>query len=249
MTEQVQRRSKALSNGNLGADEHLDGSEDQVEQQLRAKAHSFYNRRTKRALSLILAVPLILLVSPLLALIAIAIVIDSGLPVFYRAERGGFRGRSFRIMKFRTMVKGADRIGGGTTALHDSRITRIGSILRRTKLDEFPQLVNILKGEMCFVGPRPELPQYTNAYQGVEKYILHVRPGITDFSSLEYIALDAVVGQVDADVTYENEVLPKKNALRIEYVARMSLATDTRLFIKTIFRSVQQGVAFFVRRS
>lgn len=216
---------------------------------MRARTHSFYNRRAKRVLSLVLATPLILLVSPLLTLIAIAIVIDSGLPVLYRAERGGFRGRSFSIMKFRTMVKDADRIGGGTTALHDSRITRIGAILRKTKLDEFPQLVNILRGEMCFVGPRPELPQYTNAYQGVEKYILQVRPGITDFSSLEYIALDAVVGLVDADATYEKEVLPKKNALRIEYVARMSLATDTRLFVETIFRSARQGVAFFARWS
>lgn len=202
------------------------------------KAAGPYNTILKPMIGPLIALPLIVVLSPVMAIIALAIVVDSGLPVFYRAERAGFRGKPFRIYKFRTMVRDADRIGGGTTALADPRITRVGRLLRKTKIDEFPQLFNIIRGEMCFIGPRPELPHYTEQYGGLEKYILEVRPGITDFSSIEYINLDQVVGADDADAAYERDVLHRKNQLRIKYVEQMSPATDLRLFVITVVRAV-----------
>jgi len=206
---------------------------------LKRKAASFYNTQAKPVIGLVLAIPLLVLLSPVLAVIAIAIVLDSGFPIIYRGERGGLNGKPFKILKFRTMVQNAENIGGGTTALGDPRITRVGALLRKTKMDEFPQLFNIIRGDMCFIGPRPELLQYTTKYEGLETYILKVRPGITDFSSLEYIDLAEVVGGEDADDVYEREVLQHKNQLRIQYVARMSPLTDLRLFSVTVVRAFQ----------
>lgn len=216
---------------------------------LRRQIQGRYNRKVKPALSLALAAPLLVLLSPVFAGVSIAVVLDSGRPVFYRAERGGFNGHPFRIFKFRTMVRNAETQGGGTTAMNDSRITRLGGFLRKTKLDEIPQLLNILRGEMCFVGPRPELLKYTERYQGPERFILDVRPGITDFSSLEFIDLASVVGADDADSVYEQAVLRRKNALRLEYVAQMSLATDARIFALTVARTIQQAFKTLAGRS
>lgn len=201
---------------------------------LRRKVRGVYNLTMKPTIGRFLAIPLLLLLSPVFFIISVAVVVDGGFPVFYRGERGGWRGRPFRIYKFRTMVRGADQIGGGTTALSDPRITRVGALLRKTKLDEFPQLINIIRGDMCFVGPRPELLRYTSKYAALEEFILQVRPGITDFSSIEYISLDEVVGGKDADAVYEREVLRHKNELRIKYVAEMSPWTDLRLFALTV---------------
>lgn len=208
-----------------------------------------YNRSTKRLLSLALAVPLVALLWPLYIAVAVAVIADSGFPVLYRADRGGYRGTRFQILKFRTMVQDAERLGGGTTALNDPRITRVGSFLRATKLDEIPQLINILKGEMAFVGPRPELLQYTSQYTGLERYILEVRPGITDFSSITYINLSAVVGAQDADSVYETQVLQKKNALRLQYVATISPSTDLRIFLTTVVKTIQQATRHIAGRS
>lgn len=216
---------------------------------LRRRIQGRYNRHVKPTLSLALAAPLLVLLSPVLAGVSIAVVLDSGRPVFYRALRGGLNGQPFRIFKFRTMVRNAETQGGGTTAMNDSRITRLGGFLRKTKLDEIPQLLNILRGEMCFVGPRPELLRYTERYQGPERFILDVRPGITDFSSLEFIDLASVVGVGDADSVYEQEVLRRKNALRLEYIAQMSLATDARIFVLTVVRTIQQAFNTIVGRS
>ena len=144
------------------------------------------------------------------------------------------------------MVKNADKIGGGTTALHDPRITKVGNFLRKTKLDEIPQLFNIIGGSMSFIGPRPELLRYTDQYEGEEKLILEVRPGITDFSSIEFINLDEIVGQGDADEMYEKYVLKKKNALRIRYTKEVSFKTDAKLFLTTVWRVIQKALSFIV---
>lgn len=208
-------------------------------ERLRRQVSSPYNAVVKPVVGLLLALPLLVLLAPLMAVIAIAIVVDSGLPVLYRGERGGFQGKPFQILKFRTMVRDAELVGGGTTALGDSRITRVGRILRKMKMDEFPQLLNVIRGEMCFIGPRPELIRYTSRYEGLNEYILKVRPGITDFSSIRYISLDEVVGSDDADEVYEREVLPSKNQLRVHYVAQMSPLTDLRLFVETVWRAVR----------
>lgn len=195
---------------------------------------SFYNRKIKRVLDLFLAILFLLLLWPVYCVIAVCIVVDSGFPVFYRAERGGYQAVAFRIYKFRSMVKNADKIGGGTTALRDSRITRIGAFLRKTKLDEIPQLLNIIKGEMSFIGPRPELLKYTERYKGKEKLIFEVRPGITDYSSIAFINLDELVGSDNADEIYEKKILKKKNKLRVKYAEQVSFFTDCYLFFVTL---------------
>lgn len=204
------------------------------EESLRRSCGSFYNRIGKRVLDILLSFLLIVPLLPVYGVISLWVLLDSGTPVWYRAPRGGFHGKNFYINKYRTMVRDADRIGGGTTALGDKRITRCGAVLRRTKLDELPQLFNVLTGSMSFIGPRPELLRYTDRYRDLEKYILEVRPGITDLSSLTFISLDQVVGSKNADEVYERYVLPRKNQLRLEYVSRLGLKEDARIFGLTV---------------
>ena len=202
---------------------------------LEKRINGFYNRCIKRIIDFAVALFAGIVIFPVYLILSLVIVIDSGFPILYRAPRGGYKNKTFKICKFRSMVKNADKIGGYTTALHDPRITRIGRFLRRTKLDEIPQLFNILVGEMSFVGPRPEVLAYTKLFQGQEKYILQVRPGITDFSSLKFADMDAVVGDGDVDKYFVENILAKKNELRIKYVAEISLFTDMQIFFKTVF--------------
>lgn len=195
---------------------------------------SLYNRVFKRLFDIILALLFMVVLLPFYLIIAAAVVMDTGFPVFYRPLRGGYKNKPFRILKFRTMIKDADK-GSGTTALNDSRITRVGRFLRKIKLDEIPQIFNILNGSMSFIGPRPELLKYTEQYVGEEKLILEVRPGITDFSSIEFINLDEIVGEENPEEMYEKYVLKKKNELRIRYAKEVSLKTDVYLFCKTVW--------------
>ncbi len=188
----------------------------------------------KRTLDVIAASVGLVLLSPLLVLIALVVWWDSGLPVLYRGVRTGLGGRPFHILKFRTMVVEAERQGGGSTAKDDPRVTRIGHFLRRHKLDELPQLLNVVRGEMSIVGPRPELPRYTALYTDEERAILSVRPGITDTASLEFIRLGDVLGNEDPDLVYETRVRPVKNALRVEYVRTHTLRGDVRLVFRTL---------------
>ena len=208
--------------------------------------NKFYNIFLKRWIGCILAIVLLLLLWPIYFIISLIIVIEDGWPVFYRPQRGGYKEKPFRIFKFRSMVKNADKIGGGTTALNDPRITKVGNFLRKTKLDEIPQLFNIIIGNMSFIGPRPELLRYTEQYNGEEKLILQVRPGITDFSSIEFINLDEIVGQGNADEMYEKYVLKKKNQLRIKYAKEVSFTTDVTLFAKTVWRVVEKTYSFII---
>lgn len=208
----------------------------------------FYNRFFKRVLDFLLALVMTIVLFPVLLVVSLMIIIDDGLPVFYRAQRGGYKNKTFRIYKFRSMVNNADKIGGGTTALNDSRITKVGNVLRKTKLDEFANLFNILRGEMSFIGPRPELLQYTEQYEGVEKYIFEVRPGITDFSSDVFINLDEIVGGENADEMYEKYVLKNKNALRVKYAAEVSFKTDIKIFFKTVFDVINKALGFVFKK-
>lgn len=207
----------------------------------------YYNRLIKRVIDISLSLILLLFVSPVLLIVAVAIIIEDGFPIFYRAERGGYHNKSFRIFKFRSMVRNADQIGGGTTALHDKRITHIGNIIRKTKVDEFPNVINVFKGDMSFIGPRPELLKYTDRYVGTEKLIMEVRPGMTDYSSLEFINLDEIVGGSDADAVYETKVLPRKNKLRVKYAATVSLWTDVKIFMKTIIKVIDKTFCFLFK--
>ncbi len=213
------------------------------------KCNGFYNRFVKRIIDFVLALILAVVLSPFYLILSIVIVFETGFPVFYRAPRGGYGDKSFRIFKFRSMVKDADQIGGGTTSLNDSRITKVGAFLRKTKLDEIPQLFNILNGTMSFIGPRPELLKYTDAYSSTEKYILKVRPGITDYSSLKFINLDEIVGTENADEMYEKYVLKTKNNLRLLYVSKISFITDLSLFMTTVWKVIRKALrVIFMRR-
>ena len=206
---------------------------------------SFYNRRLKRCLDFIIALVAIVVLLPVVLIFSAAVMIDDGFPIFYTPLRGGYKGKPFKIIKYRTMVRGADKLGGGTTALNDPRITRVGSILRKVKADEIVQIFNVLTGTMSFVGPRPELLQYTEQYTEEESVILKVRPGITDYSSLEFINLDEIVGGENADEMYEKYVLERKNQLRIKYAEEVSLKTDFVTLFKTVWFVFDKFIRFF----
>lgn len=206
--------------------------------------NGFYNKYIKRVFDFLIALMALVPLLPIYILISIVIVCDNGFPIFYKADRGGYREKTFKIYKFRSMVKNADKIGGGTTALDDSRITKVGAFLRKTKLDEIPQLFNVLNGTMSIVGPRPELLRYTEQYEGEEKDILKVRPGITDYSSIEFINLDEIVGGENADEMYEKYVLKRKNELRIKYAHTVSFGTDLKLFWLTVYKTIQKALKF-----
>ncbi len=196
-------------------------------------SHPFYSKVVKRALdftlALILLIPGLVLMLPL----AVWVKLDSKGPVFYRAVRGGYHNQPFRIFKFRSMVVDADKTGG-TTAKNDARVTRAGKVMRRLKLDEIPQLFNILRGDMSFVGPRPELLLYTERYTEEEQCIMWVRPGVTDRSSIVFIAQDEIIGEQDPVEAFERLVLPEKNRLRVEYARSQSFGLDCRLMLETL---------------
>ena len=203
-----------------------------------------YNRIIKRVIDIVLSGIMLLIISPFFLIITFAIAAQDGFPVFYRADRGGYRNKPFKICKYRSMVKNADKIGGGTTALNDPRITKVGNFLRKTKLDEIPQIGQVFIGKMSFIGPRPELLQYVNQYKGEELDILQVRPGITDYSSVEFINLDEIVGGDNADEMYEKYVLKKKNELRVKYAHTVSFKTDFTIFFRTVFAVLKKAFGF-----
>jgi lipopolysaccharide/colanic/teichoic acid biosynthesis glycosyltransferase len=175
--------------------------------------------------------------SPFLLLAAVLIKLDSQGPVFFKQERIGRRFRPFYIYKFRTMVDDAARLGNAITAGNDPRITRVGWFLRKTKIDELPQLINVLKGEMTFVGPRPEVRQFVELFRQDYEEILQMRPGITDLASLKYRDEAAVLGQSEnPEEEYLRSVLPEKIKLGKEYIRRSSFFFDLTLIFKTLLR-------------
>jgi lipopolysaccharide/colanic/teichoic acid biosynthesis glycosyltransferase len=168
-------------------------------------------------------------------LVAAAVKVTSAGPVFFRQERVGRRFRLFRIYKFRTMVQDAPLQGGQITFGDDPRITRIGRILRKTKIDELPQLINVLVGDMSLVGPRPEVPRYVELFHDDYVEILTARPGITDLASLKYRDEASILGSAtDPDKEYTIHILPEKIAVAKEYVRRASLWLDFSIIFKTI---------------
>jgi lipopolysaccharide/colanic/teichoic acid biosynthesis glycosyltransferase len=177
----------------------------------------------------------LLLLAPLFAAISLSILVDSGTPIFYRQVRVGRLGRNFRILKFRTMRPNSDSAGSLTVA-DDPRVTRIGSFLRRYKLDELPQLFNVLAGDMSLVGPRPEVPEYVAAYgEDNRRLILSVRPGLTDYASIEFLDESALMrGSSDPDRAYREFILPQKIALYREYVGKAGMRTDLRIILRTL---------------
>jgi lipopolysaccharide/colanic/teichoic acid biosynthesis glycosyltransferase len=191
----------------------------------------------KRAFDLTFAIPSVILLSPFFLLIALAVKLDSPGPVFFCQRRVGRNFRQFMISKFRTMVSNAPDLGAPITVGEDARITRVGRLLRRTKLDELPQLINVIRGEMSLVGPRPEVPRYVEIFREDYREILRVRPGMTDLASIESRNEAEILGQsVDPEEEYLRQVLPRKIAMAKQYLARHSLMFD----VKVIFRTVQE---------
>ena len=161
----------------------------------------------------------LILLLPFFLIIAIVIAAGSRGAIFYTQERAGRNNRNFRLIKFRTMLPGSDSQGGLTVGARDPRITPAGFILRKFKLDELPQLVNVLKGEMSLVGPRPELPKYTALYTEEQKKVLTVRPGITDIASLEYFDENEILGRsTDPERTYIEQIMPAKLELNRKFL-------------------------------
>ena len=172
---------------------------------------------------------------PLMATIVILIRKEDGGSVFYRGIRVGRYERPFKISKFRTMVVNAEKLGGPSTAGDDPRVTKIGRFLRKYKLDELPQLINVLKGEMSFVGPRPEVPMEVEAYNDEERRILTVNPGITDYASLKFHNEGEILrGSSDPHQTYREKIRPEKLRLALKYVEEQSFSVDLKMIFETI---------------
>ena len=176
----------------------------------------------------------IIFFSPILIICAILVGCGSKGGVFFRQVRVGKNGKEFRIFKFRTMVVDAEAKGMQITVGEDKRITKVGKFLRKTKLDELPQLFNVLVGQMSFVGPRPEVPKYVDMYTKYQRNVLRIRPGITELASIVYRDENEVLAQSDnPEETYINEVMQKKLELNMEYMQKMGLFYDIKLIFKT----------------
>jgi lipopolysaccharide/colanic/teichoic acid biosynthesis glycosyltransferase len=191
----------------------------------------------KRSFDVAVSATLLVLFSPLMLAVALWIKLDSRGPVFYRGERGGRLNVPFRIFKFRSMVVDAERRGGATTKDGDPRITKPGVFIRKYKLDELAQLLNVLKGDMSLVGPRPQIMSYTTRYDGEFKRILDVRPGMTDWASIWNADEGGVLaGAKDPDRAYDILIHPTKMRLQLRYVQRLSFLTDLRIGYCTVRR-------------
>ena len=193
----------------------------------------------KRIIDIVLSIIGIVVMAIPMIIISIAIKLNSKGPVLFRQERVGKDFKHFKINKFRTMVTDAEKKGMQITVGKDSRITSVGNFLRKSKLDEFPQLFNVLFGEMSFVGPRPEVPKYVKLYDDYQKNVLKVKPGITDLASIEYRDESTVLGQSeDPEKAYIEEVLPTKLELNMKYIKKMTVFYDFYLIMKTLLRIV-----------
>ncbi len=194
-------------------------------------------RLSKRLFDLLASAVGLLLLVPLFALIALLIKLDDGGPVFFRQERVGYRGRPFLMWKFRTMFPGAEKSGGQLTFAGDKRITRAGQFLRRGKLDELPQLINVLRGEMSLVGPRPEVARYVACYSEEQRLVLEQVPGITDPASLKYRhENELLAGSPDPEKLYLDEIMPDKIRRNLEYATRATLVSDIVIILRTLFQ-------------
>lgn len=195
----------------------------------------------KRVFDLSISLVLLAVFSPLMMAIVILIKLTSKGPVLYRGVRTGKNGLPFEMLKFRTMVPDAERLGGTSTGLSDSRVTSVGRVLRAWKLDELPQLINVVRADMSLVGPRPEVEEYTRLYEGEELRILSVLPGITDYASIEFADLASHLGAIEPDLVYAQHVRPRKNQLRLRYVNEQGFRTDLRILLATLATVIRRG--------
>lgn len=176
------------------------------------------------------------------AAVAVAVKCSSRGPVFFRQVRVGKNGREFRIYKFRTMVADAEKKGMQITVGGDSRVTGIGRVLRKTKVDELPQLFNVFAGQMSFVGPRPEVPHYVDMYSDYQKNVLRIKPGITELASIVYRdENDVLAKSEDPERTYIEEIMPEKIKLNMQYMQKMNVFYDIYLIFRTFVAVLKRG--------
>ena len=188
----------------------------------------------KRLFDIISSLIALLVFLPILVFISVLIVLTSKGSVFYTQIRVGKNQKKFNLLKFRTMKPGSDKAGQLTVGENDSRITRVGVILRKLKLDEIPQLLNVIKGEMSVVGPRPEVPKYVNLYSQEQLKVLTVRPGLTDLASIEFINENEILGKSEnPEKEYVEVIMPKKLQLNILYIKNQSFLGDIKLIFRT----------------
>jgi len=193
----------------------------------------------KRIFDFFSSLTAIILLLPFFVFISLLIILQGGLPVLFTQTRVGLNGKPFRLLKFRTMVKDADKLGKITIGKRDPRVTNIGHFLRSYKLDELPQLFNILKGEMSVVGPRPEVQEYVDLYTEEQQKVFLAKPGLTDYASLKYINESEVLAKSsNPQKTYIEEVMPAKLNLNMKYIKEQGLLTDLKIIFKTIWKIV-----------
>ena len=194
----------------------------------------------KRLFDLICSIIGIIILLPFFVLFTILIVIDSGFPIFYVQKRVGKDSQYFSLLKFRTMYINSDKKGLLTIGKKDSRITRIGYFLRKYKIDELPQLFNVLIGDMSLVGPRPEVKKYVEMYNEDQKKVLSIKPGITDYASIEYSNENTMLSiSANPEQLYINEVMPAKLKLNLKYIEEQGLFTDLKIIFKTLEKIVR----------
>jgi Sugar transferases involved in lipopolysaccharide synthesis len=196
-----------------------------------------FNKVVKRIFDLICSTLGLIILSPVLIIIAVRIKTDSDGPVFFKQIRIGENNKEFEILKFRTMVVDAEKLGRQITVGNDNRITKIGGFLRKYKLDELPQLINVFKGDMSLVGPRPEVPRYVKLYNEEQRKVLKVKPGITDLASIRYRDENDLLGEAEnPDEFYINTIMPDKLALNLEYINKNNIFLDIYIILKTIIK-------------
>ena len=193
-----------------------------------------------RLLDIVLSLLGLLFLLPIFLILAVWIKFDSQGSIFFRQIRVGKDGRDFRIYKFRTMIVNAEKMGIITIGERDPRITNSGYFLRKYKLDELPQLINVLKGEMSFVGPRPEVRKYVEMYNQEQLKILTVKPGITDYASIEYINEDEILGKsLDPERTYIEEIMPQKIKYNMKYINNKTMIEYFKIIFLTIIKIIE----------
>ncbi|MBN1069004.1 sugar transferase [Clostridium botulinum] len=198
-----------------------------------------FNKIVKRIFDFACSTLGIIILSPIFILISIMIKTGSDGPVFFKQIRVGEDGKDFEILKFRTMVVDAEKLGKQITVGNDNRITKIGSFLRKYKLDELPQLINVFKGDMSLVGPRPEVPRYVKIYNDEQRKVLEVKPGITDLASIRYKDENALLGKAEnPEEFYINTIMPDKLALNLEYINKSNVFFDIYIIVKTILKCI-----------
>jgi len=188
-----------------------------------------------RIFDILLATLGLVILSPLLIFVYVAIVLESRGGGFYRQERTGRYGKPFRLIKFRSMYVNADKHGLITVGGHDNRITRVGYYIRKYKIDELPQLINVVKGDMSIVGPRPEVKKYTDLYTEEQRKILDVRPGITDYASIKYVDENEILGTSDnPERTYIEHIMPDKIKLNMIYISQNGIKEYFKIIFLTL---------------